>query len=75
MNPWLSGENTTWPNDPAAVARPRASDRRSGPTALAMATMASEKAVSATPIPTISPAVRCRKRVSCACAIPHTPTE
>ena len=78
-HPWVSmsvcpsGEKTTCPNDPAAVPRPRASDRRSGPTTFAIAASAMVNAVKATPTPTRIPAVTCISTGSAACAIPRMP--
>ena len=78
-HPWAamsacpSGEKTTCPNEPAAVPRPSASDRRSGPTTFAIAARAMVKAVKATPTPTRSPAVTCISTGSAVCAIPRMP--
>ncbi len=73
MKPWPSGENTTWPKEPAAVPRPSASERRSGPTTRAMAAMAIEKAVNATPTPVRTPPKRCSAKLLSASAMPQTP--
>ena len=73
MNACPSGEKTTCPNEPAAVPRPRASDRRSGPTSFTIAASAMVKAVNATPMPTRMPAVICRAAALSAYAMPQMP--
>ena len=73
MNPWPSGENTTCPDEPAAVPNPRASERRSGPTTFTMAASAMENAVNATPTPTRMPAVRCSMPALPAVVMPQMP--
>ena len=74
MNPCPIGEKATCPNEPAAVPRPRASERRSGPTTFAMAARAMVNAVQATPTPTSTPAVACSRAALSAYAIPRTPS-
>ena len=73
MNPWAIGENTTWPNEPAAAPIPSAMERRCGPTALAMTASASEKAVRETPSPVVNPAVRCSIVPVSAMVMPQVP--
>ena len=74
MKAWASGENSTWPSEPAAVPIPSTRERRSAPTALAMAASAIEKAVKAMPRPVSSPANRWKAAPVSATAMPQIPS-
>ena len=73
IRPCASGENTTCPNEPAAVPSPRMKVRRSGLTTRTIAASASENAEKAMPSPASTPAKRCSAPALSAAPMPHSP--
>jgi hypothetical protein len=57
MKPWLMGAKANWPNDDAAVATPKISERFSVGTDRPNAAMTTEKEQMAIPTPVMIPAV------------------